>query len=429
MAKPAGLKAVWYGDDFTGASDTLATWAQAGLAATLFLRAPTATQLQTVGPQDAIGIAGAARAMTPDAMRDELAPVAAFMADAVRTAGARVLHYKCCSTFDSAPHVGSIGVATRLLQQALARPFTAIVGGQPSLGRYCLFGQLFAAAGSEVHRIDRHPTMSRHPVTPMHEADLALHLSAQGLDDIAKLDLRAWEQDDAALDRQLDALADRPVLMDVARDAQLHAVGRQLWRRAETAPVLAVGASSVAQALIDHWRVARQRCRGGVSPANGPVLVWAGSLSPVTAAQIDAAVSYRHVTVDASRLVAGDAAYRQSMVEAIAPDLRAGRHVLVRTPPASDAVPALAEAGGQLLRELLQAAPVSRVGVAGGDTSSHAVQALAPWALTWQGSFGPGVALCRLRADAPPVDGLEVMLKGGQMGAPDLFERLISGQP
>ena len=54
-----------------------------------------------------------------------------------------------------------------------APALAAIVGGQPDLERYCLFGNLFAAAGSgaEVHRIDRHPTMSRHPVTPMGEAE------------------------------------------------------------------------------------------------------------------------------------------------------------------------------------------------------------------------------------------------------------------
>src|SRR3546814_4722054 len=55
-----------------------------------------------------------------------------------------------------------------------------IVVGAPHLGRYVVFGNLFAVAGGdEVFRIDRHPTMARHPVTPMHEADLRRHLAAQ----------------------------------------------------------------------------------------------------------------------------------------------------------------------------------------------------------------------------------------------------------
>ena len=59
----------WYGDDFTGATDTLATLAERGLKALLFLRIPSAAQLSAAGPLDALGIAGAARSMAPDAMR------------------------------------------------------------------------------------------------------------------------------------------------------------------------------------------------------------------------------------------------------------------------------------------------------------------------------------------------------------------------
>ena len=60
-----------------------------------------------------------------------------------------VLHYKVCSTFDSAPHVGSIGAAVDILRRSVGNRFVPIVGGQPSLGRYCVFGHLFARAGSD----------------------------------------------------------------------------------------------------------------------------------------------------------------------------------------------------------------------------------------------------------------------------------------
>ena len=39
----------------------------------------------------------------------------------------------------------------------------------------------------------------------------------------------------------------------------------------------------------------------------------------------------------------------------------------------------------------------------------------------------PGVALCRLHSDGASLDGLEIMLKGGQMGRETLFEELLSG--
>ena len=67
------------------------------------------------------------------------------------------------------------------------------------------------------------------------------------------------------------------------------------------------------------------------------------------------------------------------------------------------------------------------MGVAGGDTSSWALRTLGPWALQWVGSLGPGVPLLRARADEARIDGLELVLKGGQMGPPDLFRHLITG--
>jgi uncharacterized protein YgbK (DUF1537 family) len=74
-------------------------------------------------------------------------------------------------------------------------PLVAIVGGQPNLGRYCVFANLFAAvsSGGSVVRIDRHPTMRAHPVTPMHEADLRVHLAAQGLARVVSIDTTTYE--------------------------------------------------------------------------------------------------------------------------------------------------------------------------------------------------------------------------------------------
>src|SRR5919198_1165642 len=94
---PRRPRFAWYGDDFTGATDTLATWAERGYRALLFLRVPTPAQL---------------------------------------AAAVALMHYKCCSTFDSSAHIGSIGAAVKALKRYFANPFVPIVGGQPNLGRY-----------------------------------------------------------------------------------------------------------------------------------------------------------------------------------------------------------------------------------------------------------------------------------------------------
>jgi len=424
----------WYGDDFTGATDTLATLAEGGQRALLFLGVPDARRLAAAGPLDALGIAGVARALGPAAMRAELEPVAGFFA----TLGAPLLHYKCCSTFDSAPEVGNLATALRLLGRAAKQPLVPIVGGQPGLGRYCVFGHLYASAGpgGEVFRIDRHPTMSRHPVTPMHESDLRRHLAAQGLDGIARIDWRIFvgapEDFDARVERQLAGHAGA-VLFDVLQDAHLHLLGGWLARRAAAGSLLVLGASSVAQALIAHGQSV-----GGEVPAlpriaaaDGPVFVLAGSQSPVTAGQVErAAPAYQGLAIDAARLVA-EPAHLDAVAGSCAAALQGGRDVLAHTGAVRAGGPgatAVAEAGGRLLVEVLRRVPqLRRVGVAGGDTSSHALRALGPWALSCLGRLADGVPLVRAHADDPRLDGLELMLKGGQMGPPDLFGTLRSG--
>ena len=439
----------WYGDDFTGATDTLAVLAQAGLRSMLFMGVPSAEALVAAGPLDAIGIAGAARAMAPDAMRAELTGVGQFFRQVAPT----VLHYKVCSTFDSAPHVGNIACAIQTLHPSVDNRWVPILGGQPSLGRYCAFSNLFAAAGTggAVYRIDRHPTMHRHPVTPMAEADLRVHLAQQGLQGITALHYPLYEADTgqnaATLRTALGTLLDNgpadlpdlpfvPTLLDLTSADQLASVGRLLWQQAQRARLLAVGPSSVAQALIAHWGAHASHPTPALALSPDPVFAWAGSLSPITAAQVQAAASYRRVPVDAQRL-GDDAAYAQATQRTICAGLQQGHHVLAYTgpndgahAPAGGALAAVAPASAALVAGVVQAqadngTPLGRIGIAGGDTSSHAVQALQLWGLSYQTTVCPGVTLSRAHSANPSRDGLELMLKGGQMGGTDLFERLL----
>ncbi|MCW2242897.1 four-carbon acid sugar kinase family protein [Azospirillum canadense] len=426
-----GPRFAWYGDDFTGATDTLATLAKAGQRALLLLGIPDAARLASLGDLDALGIAGAARTMDPEAMRAELEPVGRFFAGL----GVPVMHYKCCSTFDSAPHVGSIGAAVAALRPFFPNRFLPIVGGQPNIGRYCLFSNLFAAAGTggSVHRIDRHPTMSRHPVTPMAEADLRRHLAAQGLEGLAALHCPDYDLDPAALAARLDGLVEAGeggVLLDVGSPAHLEPAGRLIHKRSLRAPLLAVGPSSVAQALATQWP-AGSVSNTGLAPASGPVFVMAGSLSPVTRRQVEATTSFERIPADAGRLC-GDPAYTAALLERVAGLLRAGRHALVWTAPSDGTADttqaaAVADATAAFIVAVVRAMPLRRVGILGGDTSSKAVAALGCWGLSYVTTLSPGVTVSRSHSADPAADGLELMLKGGQMGSEDLLERLVRG--
>ena len=431
MSLPAPRLA-YYGDDFTGATDALATATRAGLRSLLFFGVPTAAQRERAGPLDCLGIAGATRAMAPQAMRETLQPVAQFLA----ALGPRVVHYKVCSTFDSAAQVGNIAVAMQVLGGALRQPWPMIIGGQPSLGRYCVYAQLYAAADGEVHRIDRHPTMSRHPVTPMHEADLRRHFAGLGAGRVGLVDCRSSAAGPDAVSARLQALRKEgadAVLFDVAEAAHLETIGAVLARAAAGEPLLAVGASSVIEALGAHWGDAAAAPPDAWAPACGPVLLLAGSLSPMTARQVEAARSYQKIRLDPLRLAAGDEAYRDACAAELEQALRAGRHALAWIDNAQGQrtagvhSQALARAGGRLLDAVLRRVRVARLGVAGGDSSSLAMQALDAWGLSHLARIEPGVALCRLHSDAPALDGIEVMLKGGQMGSVELFERFLRG--
>ena len=437
---PSGLKIAWYGDDFTGATDTLANASQAGLRSLLFLGLPTQERLKRCGPLDCLGIAGAARAMTPDQMKAELEPVGRLFSELA----VPVVHYKICSTFDSSARIGSIGQAIKVLHASVSNAFVPIIGGQPSLGRYCVFGNLFARAGSngDLFRLDRHPTMHCHPITPMHEADLRLHLADQGLTQVALLDYPAYEEDCSTLNARVDTLLARQapaVLFDVAQAANMAIIGKLIWQRAQQQRLLAVGSSSVVQALAANWHIdtdLRPRPASPLlPPASGPVLVLVGSLSPQTAQQVQCATSFVRVSIDPKRLASPDDSYRQTLKAQVAAFMRQGQSVIACTsdgsrPPAADVSldsRMLARNLGQWLAQLLQDLPVRRLCIAGGDTSSHAVQALAAWGLSYLQSLSPGVALCRLHSDLPHLDGLEISLKGGQMGTDQVFEQMLHG--
>lgn len=70
---------------------------------------------------------------------------------------------------------------------------------------------------------------------------------------------------------------------------------------------------------------------------------------------------------------------------------------------------------------------MKRLGIAGGDTSSQATLALGAWGLGFHGTLAPGVTVSVARSDDALTDGLQLMLKGGQMGGDTLFDDLARG--
>ncbi|HEV7276349.1 MAG TPA: four-carbon acid sugar kinase family protein [Devosiaceae bacterium] len=448
-ALPDGRLLAWYGDDFTGSAAVMEVLSFGGLEAVLFLDVPTPEQLAAFPKARAVGIAGVARSQPPSWMDVHLPPVFAALADMQ----APLVHYKVCSTLDSSPAIGSIGHALDLAETVFGSTWIPTLIAAPPIGRYQAFGQLFAAAEGTVHRIDRHPVMSRHPVTPMHESDVARHLALQTALPGACLDLLALRSPDggAAALRSLRAAGTRIVTFDTIDYSDLAAVGRLIWeQRGER--VLAVGSQGVEYALLTYWQQV-----GAVPPpvplasagSVSQIVAVSGSVSATTAAQIE--WSARHgfglVAFDAAA-VASDpamAAAIDSAVQQAKATLDSGQSVLVHSArgPEDPAVAEyraaisasgfeLAEANarigqalGRILDRLLSETGIGRAVISGGDTSGHAALQLGVEALTALAPTISGAALCTAhRAGRPP---LELALKGGQMGTPDYFGWIRDG--
>ncbi len=437
MNQPApGPRLAWYGDDFTGSAAVMDELAQAGLTAVLYLAVPSPDLAARFAKVDAVGLAGTARARGTAWMDRELPGIFAWL----EATGAPLLHYKICSTLDSAPETGSIGRAAEI---GLARfgGWAPCLVASPSMGRWQCYGTLFARGpDGRVHRLDRHPVMATHPATPMDEADVARHLARQTDLPISLVDL-----DSLAARAPGDAAG--IVLLDAQRQADMAPAGRIL-----AGARLVIGSQGVETALIAHWREA-----GGLGPApvparSGPsrLAVASGSASAVTAAQIDTAeaAGFVPVALDAAALLEGGRAAGQAVAAAAAQALagiEAGRMPVIHTARGgtdprfaavrqrrealgldpADASERIGAGLGAALCEVITKARLPRAVVAGGDSSGFVAGAMGIAALTALASLDPGASL--MKAHGGPLDGLEVVLKGGQMGKPDLFVKLRDG--
>jgi uncharacterized protein YgbK (DUF1537 family) len=435
MTATPRLLLAYYGDDFTGSTDALEVLARAGARTALFLAPPTPAQLARHPGLQAVGVAGLTRALAPDAMTAELQP--AFTA--LRALGPRHVHYKVCSTFDSSPTVGSIGRAIEVGAGVFGQSWVPLLVGAPALGRHCVFGNLFARMGTggtgEIHRLDRHPSMSRHPVTPAHESDLRLHLAKQttkriGLFDILHVSLPPSEAQ-AALDRIVASGAE-VVLFDALHADQMARLGAWIDGAAgQGKPFFSVGSSGLNMALGNHW--AAQGALIAVTawadpgPA-APLLVVSGSCSPVTAGQIAWAEAhgFAHLSLDPAAPDIDD-----TVAQAVR-ELHAGRHTIVSTCRGEAGAPVSAQmlgtALGRIARDAISRTGLRRLVVAGGDTSSYAGRELGIEGVEMLAPLAPGAPLCRAFAPGDAVDGLEVVFKGGQIGAPDFFGAVVRGR-
>jgi uncharacterized protein YgbK (DUF1537 family) len=450
MTGQTQLRLSFYGDDLTGSTDALEQLSLAGLSTMLFLEPPTRAQLSQFPGLEACGVAGLTRSLPSGVLAGVLRPAL----QSLRALGAPHVHYKICSTFDSSPKIGSLGRVLEVAAEIFPAPFTPLLAAAPWLGRYTLFGNHFARYGigsqGAVYRLDRHPSISLHPVTPMREADLRRHLARQTdrrteLFDILQLSLPPRE----CRTRFHKLIAGGPavVLFDALAAEQLPRIGGLIDPYgSRNAPLFSLGSSGIEAALCGHWRqtgrlTSRRPARHTIQPVE-QVLAGSGSCSPVTSGQIAWALKngFAEVPLNAAALVSPGTAgrERQRAIRQTVRLLQTGRSVLVHTTRrGSDdliqkqlqgqTAKILGTALGEILLGALRERRPGRLCLAGGDTASFAARAMHLTALALIAPFTPGAPLCRACAPTVPVEGLEIVFKGGQLGSDDFFGRVKSG--
>ena len=448
-----GLLLAYYGDDFTGSTDAMEVMTAAGLSTVLFLRMPDQALLARFPDARCIGIAGSSRGRSPQWMEENLPP--AF--DALAALRPPLLQYKVCSTFDSSAATGSIGRAIDLGVRAMPGDWSPMVVGAPRLKRYQMFGNLFAAVDGIGYRLDRHPTMSRHPVTPMDEADLRRHLVKQTGRRIELVDMVQLRDGASAAHARLPSLRgnDRPVvLIDVLDEETLREAGRLVWEEKGTG-VFSASSSGLQYALAAYWRARGWIPAQPALPQAGPAPVIAavsGSCSPVTAGQIAWARAHGFAVERMDLPAVLGASTREDelarLVARAGEAIASGRSPLVFSAegpddPSVTGFDAIARAAGmaradaaravgvalaETMRRILDANDLKRIAIAGGDSSGEVAGALDIAALSVCAGLAPGAPLCRAWSGNARRDGLELVLKGGQIGAERFFGDVLEGR-
>ncbi len=443
----------FYGDDFTGSTDAMEGLTRAGLRTVMFIGRPKPEQLAKYEGLRAVGLAGCSRTMSPAEMDVELGNAFRTLKDF----NLPMVHYKVCSTFDSSPTIGSIGHALDIGAEAFESSVVPLQAGAPILGRYCVFGNLFARSGldTEPFRLDRHPTMKHHPITPMTESDLRVHLLEQTDRRIDLLDILSVDDAETAAAKYKKLVDDgaQIVLIDVLYRQHEPIIGQVLCDQAQKGKTLfIVGSSGVEYSLTGYWK------SQGMLPEPKPltsqvlkqVMVVSGSCSPVTDRQIGWALDNGAVDIPLKTENLVDPETAQAEIQATvakALELYAtGKTVIchcARGPkdPRREATvkrftdmghdaktqsgKVLGAALGEILLRILKQGDVKRSIVTGGDTSFFVAERLGIEALEMVAPITPGCPLCKAYVPGSPLDGMEIAFKGGQNGKDDYFATVL----
>jgi uncharacterized protein YgbK (DUF1537 family) len=342
----------------------------------------------------------------------------------LKTAGARQIIFKYCSTFDSTPK-GNIGPVTDALARELGTDLTIVCPAFPANRRTIYKGHLFVA-----DQLLSDSPMRHHPLTPMTDSSLVRLMAAQSKLQVGLVShenvAKGAESVRAAFD-EARRRGDGVVVVDAITDQDLRVIGEAV---AEFP--LITGGSGIAIGLPENFRRAgllqRDITAGQFEPPDGRAAILAGSCSEATRGQIKAAIEAGMPTLklDPVDIAQGRMDIDEAIRWALAQE---GVPLIYSSADPKDVLAAQDSLGqekaGEIVEQFLAKTAIGlrengvrRLIVAGGETSGAVVGALAPSALFIGREIDPGVPWTLTMGDGAP---MALALKSGNFGTADFF--------
>jgi 3-dehydrotetronate 4-kinase len=413
-------------DDFTGGTDLASTLVSRGMRTVQVLGVP-----ESELPDDIDAVVVALKSRTVPAAEAVKASLEAL--EYLQNLGCTQYFFKYCSTFDSTPE-GNIGPVADALADALGADLCIACPAFPDNGRTVYKGHLFVGDALLSESGMRH-----HPLTPMTDSNLRRVLASQTSRQVQLLTLETVRQGStatAAALAHLKAQGIRYAITDAVSNEDLltigHAVGDQ---------VLVTGGSGIAQGLPDNFR-AQGLLHANAQAASLPSLpgaaaVLSGSCSVATRGQVATWLQTRPgFKLDPIAMAQGADQVSQALAWART-HLAQGPVLVYGSAEPDEVRNAQEHLGIERAGELMEAAlarvavglreqGVTKLVVAGGETSGAVVKALGIDSLRIGAPIDPGVPWT-LGTGAGIATALA--LKSGNFGTPDFFAKALTTAP
>lgn len=406
-------------DDLTGATDLANSFAKEGLLVKLFTAVP---ELPMTEPCDVIVVALKSRSVHPEIAVDLSLRAALWL----RTCGATYFYFKVCSTFDSTPD-GNIGPVADALSARIDAKVVSIVISFPENDRTVFKGHLFVG-----NVLLSDSSMRHHPINPMTDSSLVRLMQAQTQAGVGQVDLRTVRAGAVAVEvavKRNQLKGTKYVVIDAVEERDLEAIGH-----AVSSHRMVVASSGLAGYLARGLGLAGHTLPHRLPVMQGKTAVVSGSCSHTTQRQIEHFAAQGLVALSINESLIRETS---SVAEAILEKAAAAppsQPLLVYSDSSDAAQAALNERFGStksaemVERALASVAAglvangVTRLLVAGGETSGACIEALGIKQLAVGMQIDPGVPWCYGKSESQGAN-IQIALKSGNFGADDLFTR------